>query len=431
MFLVGLVEYVQQRGLSVAAERIMPELNLTQMQIGWLEQAFVIGYALFQVPSAVFGQRWGARWTILGLGLASLLCILAMLLAARTLGAEPLFVVLLLIQVLFGVVQAPTFPVANGLFEAWFPARNWALVQGLQSMGLGLGGAIAPPLVATLMIAIGWQEALLWTGLLGIPIFLCWGWYGRNRPDEHPAIRRKECDVHRMPDTDTGGGRAAIGELRALLRDRHVLLLALSYLAMNYVYYLLGNWCFLYLIQVRHFSVLASGLYSIGPPLAAGIGAASGGGLATRLYARFQHRALYVCPLVALPLSGIALVLAVRADDAATAVGLLTASYFLIELTEGSFWAASMMLGRRQSTIVGGILNTGGSLGGVIGIPIVAYLSGHGAWNEAFLLGAAAAFTSATLWLLIDARMRPTGRPDRQSHTAAGSSLSPLVPTEA
>jgi predicted MFS family arabinose efflux permease len=34
-----------------------------------------------------------------------------------------------------------------------------------------------------------------------------------------------------------------------------------------------------------------------------------------------------------------------------------------------------------------GVFNSGANLGGVIGIPIVAYLSGHHAWNAAFISG--------------------------------------------
>ncbi len=53
--------YFQQRSLTVAAERIMPELSLSQMQIGWLQWAFVLSYAMMQFPGGVFGQRVGAR----------------------------------------------------------------------------------------------------------------------------------------------------------------------------------------------------------------------------------------------------------------------------------------------------------------------------------------------------------------------------------
>ncbi len=53
--------------------------------------------------------------------------------------------------------------------------------------------------------------------------------------------------------------------------------------------------------------------------------------------------------------------------------------------------------------IVGGLMNTGGNLGGIIGIPIVAALTGHGDWNLAFLIGAGCALASAAAWLFIDA----------------------------
>jgi sugar phosphate permease len=46
----GAVVYFQQRAISIAAERIMPELHLSQMQIGWLQWAFVLSYGLLQMP---------------------------------------------------------------------------------------------------------------------------------------------------------------------------------------------------------------------------------------------------------------------------------------------------------------------------------------------------------------------------------------------
>jgi hypothetical protein len=47
-------------------------------------------------------------------------------------------------------------------------------------------------------------------------------------------------------------------------------------------------------------------------------------------------------------------------------------------------------------------MNTGGNMGGLIGIPIVAYLSGRHLWFVAFLIGAGFALVSAAAWLGID-----------------------------
>ena len=61
LFAFAFTGYVQRSGVSVAAERMMPELGLSQVQIGWLFTAFLITYAVFQIPGALIGQVLGAR----------------------------------------------------------------------------------------------------------------------------------------------------------------------------------------------------------------------------------------------------------------------------------------------------------------------------------------------------------------------------------
>ena len=61
MFGLALLAYFQQRGLAVASVKIMPELGLSQVELGWLETAFLIAYAGMQIPGGIIGQRLGAR----------------------------------------------------------------------------------------------------------------------------------------------------------------------------------------------------------------------------------------------------------------------------------------------------------------------------------------------------------------------------------
>jgi sugar phosphate permease len=42
LFAFAFIAYFQQKGLTVAAERIMPDLGISQVQVGWLEWAFVL-----------------------------------------------------------------------------------------------------------------------------------------------------------------------------------------------------------------------------------------------------------------------------------------------------------------------------------------------------------------------------------------------------
>lgn len=190
-----------------------------------------------------------------------------------------------------------------------------------------------------------------------------------------------------------------------LLGNRNVLLLTLSYMTMNYVFYLISNWAFLYLIQQRHFSVLESGWLASIPPLGAALGAGLGGmltGIACRRYGLLKG---YRCvPLLALPAAGLLLLLIVGAVDAYVAVAGLALCFGLVELTEGAFWGAAMTVGGSDTMVVTSIMNTGGTMGGIIGIPIVAYLSGHDHWHQAFFIGAGLAAISASAWFAIDMR---------------------------
>jgi ACS family hexuronate transporter-like MFS transporter len=159
LFAIGFLEYLQQRGLTIAAERMMPELHFTQLQIGWIEQSFVIGYALFTFLGSIFCQRWGARWSFLGIGLVSVVSIAATAVAPEVLTGGTLFVVLFVMQFLLGAGQGPTFPVSTGVFETWFPAR--LVVGGVLNLGGSLGGVVGIPIVAYLSGHDAWNTAFL------------------------------------------------------------------------------------------------------------------------------------------------------------------------------------------------------------------------------------------------------------------------------
>jgi MFS transporter, ACS family, glucarate transporter len=407
LFGFGFIVYLQQRSITVASVDMMPQLGLTQMQLGWLEDALLVGYTALQFPGGVIGQRLGARRMFVVIGLLALAATLATPLAPLLLGGTALFAVLLAAQLVLGASQGPVFPVSAGVFETWFTPDQWPLVQGLQSLGLQLGAAFTPPLIAWLMSAFDWQRALAWSTLPALALIIGWAWYGRNTPAEHPAVSAAELaelGAHAQAHVDSVISWRGLWQLT---KNRDVLLLTASYLCMNYVFYLLANWCFLYLVQERHFTVLESGWLASAPPLAAAIGAGVGGKLASDLGRRYGIRTgLRIVPLISLPAAGLLQFAAVYAVNAYLAVAALALCFAAVELNEGPYWAAAMNVGRADTMSAGGLLNTGGNAGGLVATPIVAYLSGHHAWTTAFVIGAAFAVASGAAWLLIDPTRR-------------------------
>ena len=92
----------------------------------------------------------------------------------------------------------------------------------------------------------------------------------------------------------------------------------------------------------------------------------------------------------------------VKVSSPLWAVAALSLTYCAIEMTEGPYAAACIAVAREHSMAAWGVLGTGGNLGGIIGTPIVAWLSANGHWTAAFLTGTGAAVASGILWLWID-----------------------------
>jgi sugar phosphate permease len=402
LFLFTFAAYVQRTAISVAAEPMMPLLGLTQAQIGWLETAFLVSYTALQFPGGIVGEFLGARLMLTVCGAISVGATLAIPILPSFAGGVWLFWFLFLAQFALGASQAPLFAMVSGTLKRWFPARQWALTQGLVSCGMGAGGAAAPAMIASLMVVTGWRSALVAIALPVIVLVALWWWRGRDTPAEHRKVTPAE-----LEELPVAAAQAAAAptwrRVGALLLNRDLAGLTLSYFAMNLVFYLISFWSFLYLVQARHFSVLQGGFATALPLLAGAAGAGLGGIGASRFSARLGARAgLRILPVLTLPLSGVMLLVSVHVVSAWVALAGLSLAFCLLEANEGPFWAAAMEIGGQDAVAASAILNTGGNLGGIVATPLIAALSGGGDWNTPFVGGAGCALFSAMIWLLIN-----------------------------
>ena len=404
LFAFAFTGYVQRSSVSVAAERMMPELGLSQVQIGWLFTAFLITYAVFQIPGALIGQVLGARRI---LAIIAIIGVLGSLLTAGApwfAAAGVMFVTLLLARSLLGVAQAALFPITAGAIRLWFPVGAWATFQGLIVTGLWLGAATATPLIAWLMQGYGWQWALVMTSLPSLLLVTLWYGFARDRPKQHPRVSAGElAELAGNPPDDAAAPLTAKRVIR-VLADPQILRISASYFLMSMVFYLVYFWSFLYLVQERQLSVLESGWLASLPFVVAALAAAAGGRLADHFRARFGDRVgMRIVPLVALPCAAAFLYLTVTLANPYWAVTSLCFGFACVEVNEGSFWGATMRLAPSDTMAATAVLNTGGNLGGVVATPIFAALSAGQGWGAVFAMGAAVAVAASLLWLTIDA----------------------------
>lgn len=407
-FAFAMLSFIQRTSIAVAGESIIAAVHITQMQIGLLNAAFLTTYTLMQIPGGALGERFGARRTFMAVGLLGLCATLATPLWPVVFNGTAIFVALLITQGVLGVSQAPVFPMSAAVIEAWFPVNRWAIANGYQTSGMLLGGAVTPPLIVVLTQCVGWRGALLSIALPVLLIFAAWGWYGRDSPEEHPLVKKEELDE--LPRRTVPTSPLTARRLAAILTDRNVLLLSLSYLCMEYTFYFLTFWSFLYLVQVRHFSGISSGVAGMVPWIGAAIGAAAGGILSDRAVERFGCRWGYrIVPLISLPMVAVLLLVTSSVTTPWSAVFALTAAFAGVEVNEGAYWAATMRVARADTGAAAGVLNTGGNAGGILCQPVVALLTAEGGWEAAFATGAVLAIIAGVLWLLVDTDPVPEG----------------------
>jgi ACS family glucarate transporter-like MFS transporter len=407
LFTMSFVAYVLRINMSIAGENMMADLGLSKIQLGMVLSAFVWGYAIFQFPGGVFGGVMGSRRTLTLIAACWGILTLAMGLVPGATAASTTFVLCMLIglRFLIGVAQAPLFPVfGGGTIEAWFPVSGWAFPNGLTSTGLTLGAAATAPLVAWLMEALGWRESFIVMAPTAFLIAGVWWWYARDDPADHPRVGRYELD---LINADRPAPEQTVDPWTAwkrVLKNRDILLLAASYFCMNYVFYIFFNWFFIYLIDVRHFEILEGGFLAAAPWMVGAVAASVGGLWCDRLCKRIGPRWGYRIPgIVGLTLVAGLLFLGATAKNPYLAVVLLSLSFGCTQLTEGSYWAASISVAGKHASAAAGILNTGGNVVGGIGALLVPITAEAFGWVPALATGSVFALLGVGLWLFVRA----------------------------
>ena len=61
IILASFVAYILRTNVSIVGEAMMVDLGMTEYQLGLVFSAFAAGYAIFQFPGGMIGDRFGPR----------------------------------------------------------------------------------------------------------------------------------------------------------------------------------------------------------------------------------------------------------------------------------------------------------------------------------------------------------------------------------
>jgi MFS transporter, ACS family, glucarate transporter len=388
----SLMAYVLRMNISVASPFMMDELNLDKIQMGRVFSAFMLGYALFQVPWGALGDRLGPARILTWAGIAWIVTtMLTGLLPGliAPVGTASLLM-LMVLRFALGASQAAAYPVASRAITMWLPATHRASSFSALIVAMAFGSAFTPPLVSWVMTTLGWRASFYICALLALALVTAWS----------------QASTDAIAETRAEPAPGSSQTWWAPLKDSRVSILSLSYFFNSYVLFVFVFWLYQYLVEQRQMTYMSSGFYTSIPFVLSMLFVPVAGVICDRLSMRYGPTlGRRLVAIVVLISSSSFLVFGVDATDQTLAVAGLSLAVAFLLCSEVAYWSASMDVGGENAGTVGGIMNMAGNLGGVVSTALVPVLVAWRGWPFAFQSAAGLSVVAALLWLFV--RMEP------------------------
>jgi len=150
LFFAAVINYLDRSSLSVANLTIREELGLSATQIGVLLSVFSLAYGIAQLPCGPLLDRKGPR-IMLGLGM----CFWSLFQAMS--GMVHSFTQFVLVRIGMGIGEAPMNPCGVKVINDWFNIKDRGMPMGMFNAASMIGLSIAPPILAAMMLVLGWR----------------------------------------------------------------------------------------------------------------------------------------------------------------------------------------------------------------------------------------------------------------------------------
>ena len=184
LVIVYMFNFVDRQILSVLAEDIKADLNITDSDLGFLfGTAFAVFYSIFGIPLGKLADSW-SRKNLLSIGLATWSLMTVLSGTAKSFGALSLY------RVGVGIGESSASPSSYSILSDYFSPKIRSTILSIYSSGVYLGAGIGlflggwivevwtntfpDPNLAPLGLK-GWQAAFMLVGLPGI-VLACFTW---------------------------------------------------------------------------------------------------------------------------------------------------------------------------------------------------------------------------------------------------------------
>ena len=365
------LNYMDRQTLSVLADTIQRDLNLTTIDYSRITSSFLISYAVMYAVSGRLIDRLGTRRGFLifvsGWSIANMLH-----------GFAHTALQLRLFRFLLGAAEPANFPAGVKAVAEWFPMRERALAVGIFNAGTALGSALAVPLVSWIALTWGWRYAFVITGAIGFIWVAAWAMFYRL-PQDHPRLSEAEKNLilgdasppdasppdASPEDASPEGDHPQPVSIARLLRMKAVWGCILARVLTDPISYFLFFWTPKYFQQERGFDLASVGLYIWIPYAALTAGNLASGAIPRYLISRgwTVDRARKRTMLSVSCLMPVFCLLVTRVSSPSLAIVLMAAIMF----GHAAWGNITLPAEVFPKHVVGSISGFGGALGGALG----------------------------------------------------------------
>ena len=403
------VTALNRLNLSIAGKYIEEEFSFSTISMGRVFSAFLWGYGLFQIPWGYVCDRIGPRRTLT----ASIFCFAvgsgAMVFAPRFAGATGIgaLAIFRIVRFLTGVGEAAVSSNVTRVIASWTALRERGFASGLQVCGLGLGGTLTPIAIAWTMVHWGWRVSFAISAALAFVVVALWHWYATDWPEENPRVNQQELrTIHPGWETANGLPQRVATKVpwMKMFSSVSVWALILGYGFQGYAFYVYYNWFYFYAVKMRGLDLMHAAAWTSAPFLAMAVLSPVGGWFSDRV-ARVSDRRKGRLAAVWVGMGVAAFLLYTGNHLSLTVVALpmiaMAAGFTMF--AAANFWASCIDLAPGYSASLSALMNTVGSIGGVVSSTVTASIAVHRGWAPALDVAVWVTIGSGLLFTMVDA----------------------------
>ena len=403
LFILSAVSYLDRVNISIASGSIADAYFLSDVQLGKVFSAMLVGYALFQTVGGRLADRFGPR-RVLAWGVAwwGVFTALTALVPSNIAGALFIFVA---IRFLLGAGEAVIYPSANQFVARWIPISERGIANGWIFAGVGAGAGLTPLIITYIMVHYGWRSSFWVCSIIGFAAGAVWFLRARDTPGEHPGVSKSELALIRsgLAQVETKNDPKGLVSWGRVVQSKEVWAVTVSYFCYGYVAWIFFSWFYRYLAKVRGLDLKASAFYTMLPFLAMLVCCLLGGAINDRL-TKWQGLRVGRCGLAAfaIAVAGIFIAFGSQVQSARLASVVLAGGAGALYLSQSSFWSVTADISGASAGSVSGFMNMGNQIGAALTASLTPWIAARFGWTTSFLVAAGLCLVGAASWLVVD-----------------------------